>query len=224
MLVTLCAIAPDAIAAENWSARPPRLVIPLGPGSVSDMAARQLADRLQAAPGQPVVVENKVRPCWQIAGAALKHMMKMDSVGVAYKNAPEAVADPMGGREQYALVDMGNAFPHIQPGRLRAIAVSSQARSALTPSVPSVAEQTSLKGTDLTAWGATFGPTRMPAPIVERLHAEIDRIVADASFAERLRQAGVETQQDSPKKLKFFVVRQLAVRGAKVGDAKIQAE
>jgi len=311
--VTLWAIVPDAFAAENWPARPLRLVIPFGPGAASDMVARQLAERLQAAIGQPVIVENKVgasgqiaadavakaapdgytlfltsntthsanlflyrklsydpvrdftpiaRVCafpfvlavdarlpvtdvkslvaharasgrgsygygnstGQIAGATLNHLMKMDSVGVAYKSVPQVFADLLGGQVQYAFIDMANAFPHMQSGCLRAIAVSSEARSALSPAVPSVAEQTGLKGFDLTAWGAVFGPAGVPAPIVERLYAEIDRIVADPAFAERLRQAGVETQRGSPQDLKAFVDQQLVVWGTKVRDAQIQPE
>lgn len=160
----------------------------------------------------------------QIAGAALSRLMQMNSVAVPYKSVPQVVTDLLGGQIQYAFVDMANAFPHMQSGRLRALAVSSEARSALTPRLPTVAEETGLQGFDLTAWGAVFGPAGLPPPIVGRLNGEITRIVSEPEFRERLKQAGVETQTSTPEELQQFVARQLVVWGTKVKDAQIQPE
>lgn len=306
------AAMPQALA-QNWPERPIRLVIPFGAGAASDMVARRLGERLQAALGQPVVVENKAgasgqiaadlvakappdgytlfltsntthsanpflfkklsydpvkdftpvaRVCafpfvlvvesrlpvasvqelvayarkagntsygygnstGQVAGAAFARLMRMDSVAVPYKSVPQVVTDLLGNQVQFAFVDIANALPHMQAGRLKALAVSSAARSILLPQLPTITEETGLQGFDLTAWGAVFGPAGMPRPIVERLSAELARITTDPDFRDRLRQAGVEAQTSTADELRAFVDQQLVVWGTKVKDAGIQPE
>lgn len=306
------AVLPSALA-QSWPERPIRLVIPFGAGAASDMVARRLGERLQAALGQPVVVENKAgasgqiaadlvakappdgytlfltsntthsanpflfkklsydpvkdftpvaRVCafpfvlvvesrlpvssvqelvayarkagntsygygnstGQVAGAAFARLMRMDSVAVPYKSVPQVVTDLLGNQVQFAFVDIANALPHMQAGRLKALAVSSAARSALLPQLPTITEETGLQGFDLTAWGAVFGPAGIPRPIVERLSAELARITTDLDFRDRLRQAGVEAQTSTADELRAFVDQQLVVWGTKVKDAGIQPE
>jgi tripartite-type tricarboxylate transporter receptor subunit TctC len=315
LLLAAAALASAEVRAQSqgWPARPIRIVIPFGPGAASDMVARRLGERLQAALGQPVVVENKAgasgqiaaefvaksaadgytflltsntthsanpflfkklsydpvadftpicRVCafpfvlvvasqlpaggvkelvahaqkagntsygygnstGQIAGAALNRLMRMDSVGVPYKSVPQVVTDLLGGQISWAFIDMTNAFPHMTSGKLRALAVSSEVRSALTPDLPTITEETGLQGFDLTAWGALFGPAGVPRPIVDRLAAEVTRITSQGEFRERLRTAGVEVQQSTPDELRTFVDKQLLVWGKKVRDAQIQPE
>lgn len=160
----------------------------------------------------------------QVAGAAFARLMRMDSVAVPYKSVPQVVTDLLGNQVQFAFVDIANALPHMQAGRLKALAVSSAARSALLPQLPTITEETGLQGFDLTAWGAVFGPAGMPRPIVERLSAELARITTDPDFRDRLRQAGVEAQTSTADELRAFVDQQLVVWGTKVKDAGIQPE
>jgi tripartite-type tricarboxylate transporter receptor subunit TctC len=152
----------------------------------------------------------------QIAGAAFSRLTQMDSVAVPYKSVPQVVTDLLGGQVQYAFVDMANALPQIQAGKLKALAVSSE--------VPTITEETGLQGFDLTAWGAVFGPAGMPKQITDRLATELARITTNPEFRERLQQAGVEAQTSTPEELRVFVDRQLVVWGAKVKDARIQPE
>lgn len=160
----------------------------------------------------------------QIAGAALNRLMQMNAVAVPYKSVPQVVTDLLGGQIQFAFVDMANAFPHIQAGRLKALAVSSEMRSALAPQLPTITEETGLQGFDLTAWGAVFGPAGMSPAVVARLNTAITRIVTDTDFRERLKQAGVEARTSTAEELRQFVARQLSVWGTKVKDAQIQPE
>jgi tripartite-type tricarboxylate transporter receptor subunit TctC len=160
----------------------------------------------------------------QIAGAAFSRLTQMDSVAVPYKSVPQVVTDLLGGQVQYAFVDMANALPQIQAGKLKALAVSSEVRSALMPRLPTITEETGLQGFDLTAWGAVFGPAGMPRQIADRMAAELTKITTDPEFRERLQQAGVEAQTSTPEELRAFVDRQLVVWGAKVKDARIQPE
>ena len=158
----------------------------------------------------------------QIAGAAFSRLTRMNSLAVPYKSVPQVVVDLLGGRVQFAFVDIANALPHIQAGTLRALAVSSAKRSALMPDLPTITEQTGLPDFDLTAWGAVFGPADLPAPIVARLNSELNQITTDPVFREQLRQAGVEAQASTAEELRVFVERQLTVWGMKVKDADIQ--
>ncbi len=160
----------------------------------------------------------------QIAGAAFSRLTGVDSAAIPYKSVPQVVTDLLGGQIQYAFVDMANAIPQIQAGKLKALAVSSEARSTLMPNLPTITEETGLQGFDLTAWGAIFGPAGMPKAVVDRLVSELGKITIDSDFREKLRQAGVEAQTSNAEELKIFVDRQLVVWGTKVKDARIQPE
>ncbi|MDF1486547.1 tripartite tricarboxylate transporter substrate-binding protein [Ramlibacter sp. H39-3-26] len=122
-------------------------------------------------------------------------------------NRPAILNALTGAAETQGIVDIiANALPHMQADRLKALAVSSPARSTFLPQPPTIAEETGLQGFDLTAWGAVFGPIAMPWAIVaHRLSAALARITTDPGFCDWLRQAGVETQTCTADELRTFL-------------------
>ena len=113
---------------------------------------------------------------------------------VPYKGSGPAIQDVIGGQVDMMFDTTVVAGPHIQSGKLRAIAVTSGKRLASLPDVPTIAESgvPGLKDFEVVSWQAIFVPAGTPAPVVDRLHAEIRKILAQAEMQERLRSFGME--------------------------------
>jgi tripartite-type tricarboxylate transporter receptor subunit TctC len=113
---------------------------------------------------------------------------------VPYKGSGPAIQDVIGGQVDMMFDTTVVAAPHIQSGKLRAIAVTSAKRLASMPDVPTVAES-GVKGLgdfEVVSWQAIFVPAGTPAPIVERLHKEIRTILAQPEMQEKMKGFGME--------------------------------
>jgi tripartite-type tricarboxylate transporter receptor subunit TctC len=113
---------------------------------------------------------------------------------VPYKGSGPAIQDVIGGQVDMMFDTTVVAAPHIQSGKLRAIAVTSAKRLASMPDVPTVAES-GIKGLgdfEVVSWQAIFVPAGTPAPIVERLHTEIRTILAQPDMQEKMKGFGME--------------------------------
>ncbi|MGJ7522185.1 Bug family tripartite tricarboxylate transporter substrate binding protein [Variovorax sp. LT1P1] len=113
---------------------------------------------------------------------------------VPYKGSGPAIQDVIGGQVDMMFDTTVVAAPHIQSGKLRAIAVTSAKRLASMPDVPTVAES-GVKGLgdfEVVSWQAIFVPAGTPAPIVERLHKEIRTILAQPDMQEKMKGFGME--------------------------------
>src|SRR5882757_4152782 len=109
---------------------------------------------------------------------------------VPYKGSAPAVTDLIGGQIQIMFDPLQSVLSNVQGGKLRALAVSSKARSPVVPEVPTVAES-GYDGFETTAWWGVFAPARMPDVLVAALSAEIQRIAASDAFRSRLEPLGV---------------------------------
>ncbi|MGJ7484127.1 Bug family tripartite tricarboxylate transporter substrate binding protein [Variovorax sp. LT2P21] len=113
---------------------------------------------------------------------------------VPYKGSGPAIQDVIGGQVDMMFDTTVVAAPHIQSGKLRAIAVTSAKRLTSMPDVPTVAES-GVKGLgdfEVVSWQAIFVPTGTPAPIVERLHKEIRTILAQPDMQDKMKGFGME--------------------------------
>lgn len=113
---------------------------------------------------------------------------------VPYKGSGPAIQDVIGGQVDMMFDTTVVAAPHIQSGKLRAIAVTSAKRLASMPDVPTIAES-GIKGLgdfEVVSWQAIFVPAGTPAPIVERLHTEIRTILAQPDMQEKMKGFGME--------------------------------
>ena len=160
----------------------------------------------------------------QIPAEALNRLMKLGATGVPYKSSPPALTDVVGGQAQYIVVDLASARPHLQSGRLRALAVTTSKRSALAPDLPTVEESLGLKDFDLAAWTGLFGPAGLPKDVHEKLSATLLQIMAKPALRERIQTMGAEPTPSDIPTFTALVKRQLELWGRKVADAGIQPE
>jgi tripartite-type tricarboxylate transporter receptor subunit TctC len=116
---------------------------------------------------------------------------------VPYKGAGPALADLIGGQVQVSFTSMPSAIGHIKGGKLRAIAVTSRARSETLPDLPTLAES-GLPGFDVNPWFGLFAPAATPAAIVSQINREINDMLATADLRARFASQGAVPLATSP--------------------------
>lgn len=162
-------------------------------------------------------------PAAQVAAVALGSIEHFSAVGVPYKGQPPAITDLIGGQIDFLLADLPVLVPHVRSGKLRALTVFSDKRSALLPDVPTMAE-VGVSGYNLAAWIGLSGPAGLPADVVTKLSGALGKVLVQPRVTASLLQLGMEHQPNTPAQFNAFVGEQLAVWGKRVRDAGIQAE
>src|SRR6185369_7039472 len=110
---------------------------------------------------------------------------------VPFKSNPQAMTEVVAGRVQSMFTDIAAASAQIKAGTLRPIVVTSKARSALLPDLPTISE-TAIPDYDLSGWIALFAPAGTPKPIVDRLNAEVTKALLLPDVRTRLLDLGAE--------------------------------
>jgi tripartite-type tricarboxylate transporter receptor subunit TctC len=138
----------------------------------------------------------------------LKLMAGIDVAHVPYKGTPEAIADTIAGRVCCYWAPINAALPHVGGGKALALAVSSAQRSSLLANVPTVAEQ-GVPGFDYTLWVGLWGQAAMPAEIVSKINADVNRALASPDLADRLTKLGTLPMKMSSSEFTQFVRKEV---------------
>jgi tripartite-type tricarboxylate transporter receptor subunit TctC len=128
---------------------------------------------------------------------------------VPYKGMAPAMTDLLAGQIQVSLPTIPAALPHVQAGRMRALGVSGTRRSPAAPEIPTIAEA-GIPGYASTNWYGIAAPAGTPAPIVERLNAEITRTLALPEVRAKLLAVGMEVETGSPAAFRAFLEAEVA--------------
>lgn len=139
-----------------------------------------------------------------LAGELLKLSAGIDLLHVPYKGCAPAIADVLGGQADVSINTLTNTVPYLKSNKLRALAVTSKARSPLLPDVPSVSEL-GIAGYDVDQWFGILAPAHTPAPVIEKLNAEIARAVARPDVKASLAQLGFATTTSTPAEFQKLV-------------------
>lgn len=122
---------------------------------------------------------------------AFKSLTGTHIVHIPYRGSSGTVQDLLGGQIQMTFDTVATLGPHIRSGALRLLAVAMPKRNPAHPGVPTVAEShPSLRDFSLMPWTGLAGPAGLPAPVVARIHHEVDALFKDDSFIQRLAAAG----------------------------------
>ena len=313
-LSLIASLAAGASPAQDYPARPVRMVVPFSPGGSTDVLARIVGQKLTERSGQPVIIENRAGAggnigAEQVARSApdgymlllggvphaisaslypklaydlardlaaiaeiasfpsaivlhpslpansvkelialararrgqlsfgsagngspnhlalelFKTMAGVDMAHVPYKGSGQLIGDLLAGQVQLASMGTPVALPHVQSGKLRAIAVTGAARSSLLPDVPTVSEA-GLPGFDVTSWYGVFGPAGLPAGIVAKLNSQIGSAVTAPDVRERLAALGAEPSVKAPEEFSRYVRQEIAKWAKVVKDSGAKAE
>lgn len=158
-----------------------------------------------------------------LAGVLFAQLSKTDWVHVPYKGSAPLVTDLIGGRVPVAFDNLPASLPHIQAGKLRALAVAGAQRSPALPDVPTLAEA-GLNDYAVEPWFGVYGPAGLPAPVVQRLEQALAQALADPAVKDKLVAAGFTPRSGSAAELQALTLREYERLGKVARQAQMGAD
>ena len=175
---------------------------------------KELIALAKAKPGQLNYASTGAGQSTHLSMELFKTMAGVDLVHIPYKGSAPALTDLLGGQVTLMFDNMPSSLPHVQGGKLRALAVSTLKRSPAMPQLPTVAES-GLPGFEVSVWFAVLAPAGTPRDIVQRLNAVLVKALHAPDVKERLAGQGAEPIGNTPEAFAATMQRDL-VKWAKV--------
>jgi len=138
------------------------------------------------------------------AGEMLKHAARIDVVHIPYKGTAPAIADLVGGHIHLMFGGVSAMQSLVGAGKLHALAVSTAKRSSALPNIPTIAES-GIPDFEISSWNAILVPRSTPERAIDRLNAEIRRVMDNPDVRQRLRQQGIDISVGSPAELSQYI-------------------
>lgn len=158
-----------------------------------------------------------------LAAAALALGTQTRMIHAPYKGAGQAMSDLLGGHVDCFFSSASAAMPHINSGRLRALAVSSRERLGILPKVPTISEAT-VPDFQFSLWGGVFAPAQTPSAVVEQLNAKLNAILAEPAIKSRLEGDGAAVRPNTSQEFTAFVRSEAAKYQNLVQATGVQVE
>ena len=158
-----------------------------------------------------------------LAPELFKMMTGTEMGHVPYRGAQPAYQDVISGRVPVFFDNMSTAMSLAQSGKVRALAITSKKRSALMPELPTV-DEAGVPGYEYHTWFGLWAPKATPQPIVEKLHAEVQKALSDPTVQQRIAATAGEPSNMAPKDIEPFVKAEIAKWAEVVKRAGIKVE
>src|SRR5258706_16078185 len=168
-----------------------------------------------ASSGQGSVIHMATELFQSMAGVKMNH--------IPYKGTGPALTDTIGGQTDVFFSSTATAVPHVQSGKLRAVAVTTLKRIPALPDVPTVNES-GVKGYDVVLWHGLIRPKGLPRPIVERINAEAGQALQVKENAHQLQNDGVAPAGGTPEQFLAQIKKEIGVWRKVAADAGVKAE
>lgn len=159
----------------------------------------------------------------QLAGELLNQKSGLKMAHVAYKGSGAAVVDLMAGHISMMIDNMPALLPHIQSGKIRALAVPSERRAAAMPEVPTFKEA-GMSDFIITAWKGVMVPAGTPPDVVAKLYTSIARIMKKADMQKRMIEMGAEPAVNTPEEFGTIIKNETAWWAALVKSTGTKVE
>ena len=197
-------------------------VLVVNPG-VPARSVAELTAYARANPGKLNYASNGNGSAAQLAAAMYESMAGVRMVHVPYKGIAPALTDLLSGEVQLMFGTIVALVPHIQAGKLRALAVTSRKRSSLLTEVPTLAES-GLPDYEAGSWYGILAPAGTPREVIDRLHASIVKALRQPDVAKRLAAEGAEVIGSTPEEFGAHIKAEVARVGKVVRAAGIRIE
>ena len=184
---------------------------------------KELIALAKAQPGKLTFGSSGTGGAPHMAVELFKILAKVNVIHIPYKGGGPAMADLVGGQISGSFASMPSSIPFVRAGKLRALAVTAPKRSAAEPQVPTISEA-GIPGFSVLDWQGLFTTGKTPPDVVNKLNAEVVRILALPDVVEKLAPAGVEIQTSTPKEWGDFVKSEIAKWAKVVKEAGVKVE
>jgi tripartite-type tricarboxylate transporter receptor subunit TctC len=186
-------------------------------------SVRKLIDLAKAQPGNLNYASSGSGSSIHLAAALFEKMADVQMKHVPYRGAGPALADLLGGQVDLMFDTVAQSLPHIKAGKLKALGVTTTRRSTSLPDVPTIAEA-GLPGYEMSAWIGLIAPAGTPDAIVQKLQAEMVRIVKAPDVVEALRPQGLELVGTSSEEFSALIRKEMPAYARIFRDAGIAQE
>ena len=191
--------------------------------SLAARTVKEVIALAQSKPGQITYATAGTGSATHLSAVLLESMTGVRLVHIPYKGAAPALQDLLGGQVAMMFGNMASTMPHVQAGRLRAIAVTSKQRSSAAPQLPTMAES-GLPGYEATAWFALLAPAHTPESVINRINAETVAALSLPEVRERLAGLGADALPSTPAELGAYIKTELIKWGKVIREAGIKGE
>jgi tripartite-type tricarboxylate transporter receptor subunit TctC len=181
--------------------------VPLIVTSYPGLPAKNLKEFIAAAATEPnkyTFGTSALGSASHLAEEAIKYQAKISVQVIPYKGTGPALADVMGGHTSAMIDAVPSTLPHIKSGKLKPLAVTSAARLPSLPDVPTVAES-GLKNFEMVSWYGLWGPAKMPADLVSRLHREVIIALNSSQVTQTLGNQGFIVSNTSSQQFAAYI-------------------
>jgi len=206
--ITLAAIGPNLLVVHP---------------SVPARSVKELITLAKARPGQLHYASPGSGSVQHLSAELFKLQARVDMLHVPYKGSGQSIVDLIAGHVQLNFDSVPPVLPHARQGRLRALAVTSEKRSALMPDIPTVNES-GVPGFDMGTWWGLVAPAAVGKDIVARLHAEATKVLKLPDVREKLGNVGAEPGGNTPDQFGAFIRSETTKYARIVRDANIKLD
>ena len=211
-----------------------RDLVPVAPVNFSDLVmvinpfvpAKDLKEFIALAKSKPGALNyasSGPGTPYHLAGELFKYMSGTDIVHVPHRASGEARTSVMGGHTQMMIDAISTMAPTVQAGQVRALGVSGKKRSSILPDVPTI-DEAGVPGYEATIWLGIMAPKGTPQPIVDKLNAEINKVLNRADVKEAWAKQGVEPLLMSPAEFDKYLRADIDKWAKVVKEAKIKVQ
>jgi tripartite-type tricarboxylate transporter receptor subunit TctC len=193
------------------------------PGNSPYNSVQELVLAARTKPGAVSYASSGTATPGHLAAAALALGTKTQMAHVPYKGGGQALTDLMGGHVQFFFSSASAAMAHIASGKIKALAISSPQRQSALPQIPTVAE-TVVPAFSYSLWGGLFAPAGTSDDIVALLNREVNTVLTEPLFKNRLEGDGNTVRNNSAAQFTDFVARDISKYSLVIKAIGIQAE
>jgi tripartite-type tricarboxylate transporter receptor subunit TctC len=158
----------------------------------------------KANPGKLTFASSGSGTSVHLSAVLFEKMAKIDMIHVPYKGTGSAMPDVISGQVDMSFPNLPSAVPQVKAGNLRGLGVTTAKRSAAAPGIPTIAES-GLPGYDMATWYGLVAPANLPVEIRNRLNKELQSILADPKFKDKLIAQGADPMPGSPEQFSAFI-------------------
>ncbi len=167
-------------------------------------SVKELVDYAKSNPGKLNVASSGSGTSIHMAGELFKQVAQVDVTHIPYKGSSPAMTDLIGGQVDYMFDNMPSAWPHVEAGKLRALAVTTADRSKTAPDLPTM-QESGFPSFDVSSWFGVIAPKGTPDAVVNKLNAVILEALAKPDVQKRMAELGAVPAKTTPAEFGDFI-------------------